>query len=217
MSRAIAGSTSQPTLVAGSSQHTEDHNILPSTDHNEPQDDDPPTLEQNETSVNPESNNNQPLPADDQPPPDDNSHSGNQPPPSILQAFTNALNMDLAPEDHHVSIHFHPSADKPHKTIPINKYFPLTYEKESDKPSVPPKEVDREPWAPFRTRLDFEVAELALSTHMNRGQINTLLSLLEKCAEAPKSLTLRSATDLEKVWEAAQTCHATSVSNISVY
>lgn len=131
--------------------------------------------------------------------------------PSVRQAFIEAINLEPQVNIDHVSIQFHPSTKKLPKTVPIKNYAPLTYHntKASD---VPPPKVDPKPWAPFRTRLDFEVAELALSAHMNREQTNTLLSLLERCASDPKELTFRSATDMEKVWEAARTCHATSVS-----
>ena len=73
--------------------------------------------------------------------------------------------------------------------------------------------ADPESWKPFRSRLDFELAELILDTHMNKNQINELISLIHQCISDPKSFTLKNEPDLAKIWENAANW-ATVVSRI---
>lgn len=65
---------------------------------------------------------------------------------------------------------------------------------------VPPDET---PWEPFRSRLDFEFAELATEARLNRSQIERLLRIMNKAAENGSQFTLRSYKDLEDTWERA--------------
>ncbi|KAJ7734783.1 hypothetical protein DFH07DRAFT_870865 [Mycena maculata] len=60
-----------------------------------------------------------------------------------------------------------------------------------------------QPWAPFHTRLDFEVAEFAQDAMLNRNQTNTLISLIHRCASSTGGFTLRNHSDLDKQWELA--------------
>ncbi|KAJ7824744.1 hypothetical protein B0H14DRAFT_3110853 [Mycena olivaceomarginata] len=57
-----------------------------------------------------------------------------------------------------------------------------------------------EPWAPFRTRLDFEVAEFVQDAMLNKNQTDTLISLIRRCSENIEGLTLHRQSDLEKQW-----------------
>jgi hypothetical protein len=59
----------------------------------------------------------------------------------------------------------------------------------------------KKPWSPFRTRLDFEVASLALETVMNERQIQVLFSLLRRCADGLESFTLKNYKDLQDTWD----------------
>ncbi|KAJ7301222.1 hypothetical protein DFH08DRAFT_996074 [Mycena albidolilacea] len=71
---------------------------------------------------------------------------------------------------------------------------------------VPPKRrhpTDEKPWAPFRTRLDFEVAEFSQDTMLNKNQIDTLISLIRRCAENIVDFTLHNQSDLNKQWDLA--------------
>ncbi|KAJ7765259.1 hypothetical protein B0H16DRAFT_1310292 [Mycena metata] len=63
--------------------------------------------------------------------------------------------------------------------------------------------LDKECTAPFRARMDFELAELAQDAMMNKGQINRLIALMHRCAENPQGFTLRNYSDLEYMWELA--------------
>ena len=68
--------------------------------------------------------------------------------------------------------------------------------------SVP---IDPEPWKPFHSRLDFELAELILDTHMNKAQTATIISLIHHCVSEPDSFTLKNESDLARIWENAST------------
>lgn len=109
----------------------------------------------------------------------------------------------------HISIEFHTSSGKEPKNIPMEKYAPYDYTKN---PGAYPARLEEEPWGPFRTRLDFEIAELALTTHMNKKQITRLLSLFKRCIEDPGDFTISNATELESTWDLARSYKAAGVS-----
>ena len=62
---------------------------------------------------------------------------------------------------------------------------------------------DEEPWLPFRSREDFEFAEIVHDAAMNQPQIDTLIKFVHRCQEDPGKFTLRSSQDLRKSWEDA--------------
>jgi hypothetical protein len=59
------------------------------------------------------------------------------------------------------------------------------------------------PWAPFQSRLDFEIAELILLAALNKEQTTKLISLLKRVAEGDEEFTLESHADIKKKWEGA--------------
>lgn len=69
-----------------------------------------------------------------------------------------------------------------------------------------------EPWRPaFQTCLDFELAELMLETHMNEGQMRTLLQILNDATKQPEKLTLKTVKDVQASWEMGRKIHAQGV------
>jgi hypothetical protein len=90
---------------------------------------------------------------------------------------------------------FHPNSGRPTQTAHFADYG---HRQESARHTFrPPKK----PWRPFRTRLDFEVAELILETAMNAKQTTTLISLLQRCAMGIEKFTIHSHDDLQQTWE----------------
>jgi hypothetical protein len=67
-----------------------------------------------------------------------------------------------------------------------------------DNPPIP-----TEPWRPFRSRLDFEVAELALATYMNDDEVNTLCSLIHRAASGFEKFSIEGSKDLNHLWQLA--------------
>ncbi|KAJ7815570.1 hypothetical protein B0H14DRAFT_3745648 [Mycena olivaceomarginata] len=92
---------------------------------------------------------------------------------------------------------FHPHSELPEVHLGFEEYRAS---------QVPPKRrhpTDEKPWAPFRTRLDFEVAEFSQDAMLNKNQIDTLISLIRRCAENIADFTLHNQSDLNKQWDLA--------------
>ncbi|KAG5637126.1 hypothetical protein DXG03_004549 [Asterophora parasitica] len=72
------------------------------------------------------------------------------------------------------------------------------------------------PWAPFRSRLDFEVAELALDAALSTKQLEVLVKLMRRAAEdnPQDPFTLKSSGEVKKLWDLASE-HRTGVRNMS--
>ncbi|KAJ7821747.1 hypothetical protein B0H14DRAFT_2371157, partial [Mycena olivaceomarginata] len=60
--------------------------------------------------------------------------------------------------------------------------------------------IDPTPWKPFRTRLDFEIAEFCELAMLNKEMTKTLLSLIHQCGENIKEFTITTQAELEKLW-----------------
>lgn len=111
------------------------------------------------------------------------------------------------PIEYDIKIEYHPSSGKEPGFLSMNDY------KTSTESSNSSDNIDQEPWKPFRTCLDFEVAELILDSHMNERQKSTLLKLIYKCIKEPGSFTISDTRDLDSTWEQARTYRAAGVRN----
>uniref|UniRef100_A0A8H8CJT9 Uncharacterized protein n=1 Tax=Psilocybe cubensis TaxID=181762 RepID=A0A8H8CJT9_PSICU len=78
----------------------------------------------------------------------------------------------------------------------------------SDSVSTNKSESESErPWRPFRTHLDFEFAEIFLSSHMSRDKIEVMISLIHRAIKSPRDFTLENNSDLSEIWGFARdTC-----------
>lgn len=95
-----------------------------------------------------------------------------------------------------VLVEAHPHSGKPSVITPLDDYGANAPE--------PSMIFEENPWAPFRTRLDFDIAELIQDTHMNKSQIDRTLKLIHQSIRTPADFTLSDGTDLENVWKAAR-------------
>ena len=59
----------------------------------------------------------------------------------------------------------------------------------------------QKPWKPFRSRLDFEVAELALNASLSKDLTETLIRIVRRAAS--ERFTLSNYKDIKNTWEAA--------------
>lgn len=66
-----------------------------------------------------------------------------------------------------------------------------------------PVPTDPRPWRPFRSRLDFEVAEFCAENMLNTDSTGTLISLIRRCICDPDDFTLTGPRDLDELWELA--------------
>ena len=87
--------------------------------------------------------------------------------------------------DGDIQIEYHPSSG--HNP----KIFPFGESTQAALHSTPP--ADPEPWAPFKTREDFEFTTFVQDAGMLKAQVNKLIDLLHRCVEGGKdSFTLSS-------------------------
>jgi hypothetical protein len=58
--------------------------------------------------------------------------------------------------------------------------------------------TDSQPWRPFRSQLDFEVAEFFETNMLNKDSTETLISLIQRCNANPQDFTLEyGQSDIE--------------------
>ena len=118
--------------------------------------------------------------------------------------------VERPPQLDDIKVEYHPRSGRPTQLFQFNEY--MNQLPESNSADIPP---DPEPWKPFRSWLDFELAELILDTHMNKNQTNALITLIHQCISEPQSFTLKNESDLSKIWQNAATrATAVSISNI---
>ena len=102
--------------------------------------------------------------------------------------------IDLRFDD--IQTEFHPASGKE----PVITHFEDYGHAEEFAYNDPP---NQQPWAPFESRLDFEIAELILLAALNKEQTTTFISLLKRVAKGTEEFTLRSHDDIKKKWEKA--------------
>ncbi|KAG1838862.1 hypothetical protein DFJ58DRAFT_718667 [Suillus subalutaceus] len=66
--------------------------------------------------------------------------------------------------------------------------------------SIPP---NKHPWAPFKSRLEFELAELALEACLNNEQTDRLIRLCNRCTSRQEKFTFQTHKDIHDRWETA--------------
>ncbi|EDR03929.1 uncharacterized protein LACBIDRAFT_306616 [Laccaria bicolor S238N-H82] len=106
--------------------------------------------------------------------------------------------IERPPQLDDIKVEYHPRSGHPSQLFQFHEYMnQLPGSKNVD---IPP---DLEPWKPFRSWLDFELAELILDTHMNKNQTNALITLIHQCISEPQSFMLKNESDLSKIWQNA--------------
>lgn len=98
--------------------------------------------------------------------------------------------------DGDIRIEYHPSSGRKPEVFAFEEFTRAVQEN-----TYP---ADPEPWAPFKTREDFEFAELARETGMTKGQINALIRLFHQCIENGKdSFTLSGYNEMHETLKVA--------------
>ena len=62
-----------------------------------------------------------------------------------------------------------------------------------------PVQSTEDPWKPYKTRLDFELSEFALSAYLNKDHIERLIKMINIAASGLDNLTLTNHSDLLEV------------------
>ncbi|KAF5387276.1 hypothetical protein D9757_006821 [Collybiopsis confluens] len=103
---------------------------------------------------------------------------------------------ELQPDD--IKIEYHPASGKPARIMRFQEYGEQrTHDSGSE--DVP----DPTPWKPWRSRVDFEVAALALESFMSEDQTNRLIDILNRVACGRDNFTLVDHKETQKLWDLA--------------
>lgn len=94
-----------------------------------------------------------------------------------------------------VKIDYHPHSNR---NTEIKSYHDYLHQTQNSSPPT-----DKQPWAPFRTRTDYEYAEIVLAASLNAAQNNALISLIHRIVRGEAEFTLRDNTDLKSLWDRA--------------
>ncbi|EPQ59138.1 hypothetical protein GLOTRDRAFT_103193 [Gloeophyllum trabeum ATCC 11539] len=113
---------------------------------------------------------------------------------SLPAAATSTSAAPDQPELDDIKLEWHPSSGRPSEVHHFAEY------QQAPDPMPPPP--DEEPWRPFRSRLDFEFAELALKARLTKAETDTLFRLCHR-AVAGERFTLRDHAEVCETWEAA--------------
>ena len=104
---------------------------------------------------------------------------------------------DMGLEDDIIKIEYHPNSGRENEVIPAEDFVRAT-----SLGSTHP--VGPSPWEPFRSREDFEFAELALETGMSKAKVNALIKLFHKCIEKGREcFTLSNYKEMEETFAVA--------------
>ncbi|THH16568.1 hypothetical protein EUX98_g9282 [Antrodiella citrinella] len=98
-----------------------------------------------------------------------------------------------------IKIQYHPHSKRATKVLDHEDYRRIS---QTSRP-----QPNERPWRPFRTRGDFEFAELALDAGLNSPQTDAFLAYIHRVLSGQAKLTLQSSGDLNKVWESAADLH----------
>jgi hypothetical protein len=107
------------------------------------------------------------------------------------------LNADSSLSNGYVQIEYHPHSKRDPRVLSPEEFKMLSNDNEE------PILSDERPWRPFRSREDFELAELTHAAALNKGQIDTLVKLIKRCEKNPGSLIFEGVQDVERAWEDA--------------
>ncbi|KAG1726802.1 uncharacterized protein EDB91DRAFT_1239606 [Suillus paluster] len=93
-----------------------------------------------------------------------------------------------------IKVEYHPSSGIPTKVYHFEDY--------GSGPGAPPAvpEADPMPWQPFRTHINFEVAELAHNAGLSHEQLDRLIHLIH-CSRI-ELFTLKNRKDVRDMWDA---------------
>ena len=99
------------------------------------------------------------------------------------------------PEVDTIRVDFHPHSGKPSEFYSFEDYGKRSLQ---DDFKLPPGD---KPFQPFRTRGDFEFADLALHASLSNDQTDAFIKLIHRIISGEAKFTLEGSRDLKKMWE----------------
>ena len=97
-----------------------------------------------------------------------------------------------------VRIEFHPNSRRSPIVLSPDKFKRWS---SGDGDPAPP--CVEEPWLPFRSREDFEFAQLVHNAALNKKQVDCLVKLIKRCERNPGTFTFEGVQDVDNSWEDA--------------
>lgn len=119
-----------------------------------------------------------------------------------------------------IKVVYHPSSGKQPDIYTFEHYCSAPKPPALDSSALSPSnDSDKRPWHPFPTRTDFELAEVMLDGHLNRKQIDRVLSVFWKAIPnnqdqsdlSDDRLTIKNSADLSHIWDHALKARAMGV------
>ncbi|KAF9235747.1 hypothetical protein BU15DRAFT_77676 [Melanogaster broomeanus] len=101
---------------------------------------------------------------------------------------------DVSYELDDIKVQYHPRSGRDQQ---VHRFSDYKRDQASNKPSPV---CDQEPWKPFRSRLDFEIAELALHASLNKDETNRLISLVHRAAGGSELFSLMNYKEVSETW-----------------
>ncbi|KAG1773661.1 hypothetical protein EV702DRAFT_1181089 [Suillus placidus] len=114
------------------------------------------------------------------------------------QVVVDAIHKEKVPtfNQDDIKIEYHPSSG-----IEAKVYGFDSFERRSAEFLVPPS--DGQPWRPFKSRLEFEIAEIMLEVGFNNQQSDRFIKLCHRCTVGKEKFTFKNHKDIHNMWEAA--------------
>ncbi|KAF9023317.1 hypothetical protein BDP27DRAFT_1457290 [Rhodocollybia butyracea] len=95
-----------------------------------------------------------------------------------------------------IKVEYHPHSGRKSS---IQHFEDFEFKKNGSEEAHPP--LSSAPWHPWQSRMDFEVASLALESHMNEKQTNKLIDLLNCAAHGHDAFTLKNYAEMQSTWD----------------
>lgn len=116
-----------------------------------------------------------------------------------------------------ICIVYHPSALEDEQRFSFEDFCGQPEGEEQNHETILASFTHQDPWRPFPTRLDFDLAEVMLDSHMNTEQMERTISLFRQVLPNPENsaiFTISNGSDLSNMWNAARSSRATGVCSI---
>jgi hypothetical protein len=94
-----------------------------------------------------------------------------------------------------VQVIYHPHSKKGVELMGREEFRRVINDMHSTEPPI------KEPWLPFRSREDFDFAEIVQKTAMNQSHVNDLIKLIHRCQQGMGKVTFENYADWKKSWE----------------
>ena len=128
----------------------------------------------------------------------------NDEPPGDLPDHNDPIDNPAELEQDDIKVVYHSSTGIPEQLYHFDDYNGAEATYPVNPVSSSQNGIQERPWRPFRTKLDFEIAEVMLDAHMNEAQTERMLSLITEAVLDPESFTLANTKDLSAIWDVAR-------------